>query len=305
MEQVHGYDYKADIWSLGITALELAKGYAPYAKYPPMKVLILTIQEAPPSLASYDVESGDYYDDTDEVGAAADQEHYSAAFEAFVALCLQKNPAKRPTCPELLTAASGGGHFADFAETRQARREAMRDEICALVKDVGSKQEETVSRSNSSSSSCTTTTNNMPGNTPVSIVFSEAEDRPAGTTWVFADGSQVLSSSSAAAAGRLDDDDDEEEDEDDVMAELDEFERQTGGEHYEPDPRRRKVHYDQNVVPSDMHNDNNNNNNNIDHAPDVPNDDSQNTDDLDQFMDEFEQNTAGEDFRRNSTQSSS
>uniref|UniRef100_M4E3Y0 Protein kinase domain-containing protein n=1 Tax=Brassica campestris TaxID=3711 RepID=M4E3Y0_BRACM len=84
MQQLHGYDFKADVWSFGITALELAHGHAPFSKYPPMKVLLMTLQNAPPGL--------DYERD----------KRFSKAFKEMVGICLVKDPKKRPTSEKLL-----------------------------------------------------------------------------------------------------------------------------------------------------------------------------------------------------------
>jgi serine/threonine-protein kinase OSR1/STK39 len=173
MEQIHGYDTKADIWSLGITALELAKGYAPYAKYPPMKVLLMTIQDDPPGFESYPPEEDevkDVYhhsynlhlgDNNMENGQLLDKGltaqpscysftggrrvgqpqgdvpcTWSNSFQSMVNWCLQKDPTKRPNCEELLN----HEHFQIFLKDEnliKSYKQKFKEEICDWIPDVG------------------------------------------------------------------------------------------------------------------------------------------------------------------------
>ncbi|EGD75941.1 serine/threonine protein kinase [Salpingoeca rosetta] len=77
------YDSKCDIWSLGITCIEIAEGHPPLHKMPAMKALMKIPNLRAPTLSS--------------------SHKWSKTFQDFVYKALQKNPKKRPRALELST----------------------------------------------------------------------------------------------------------------------------------------------------------------------------------------------------------
>lgn len=75
------YDTKADIWSLGITAYEIATGNPPYCEIEALRVMQLITKSKPPRLEG---------------------KSYSPALKEFIALCLDEDANERPTADDLL-----------------------------------------------------------------------------------------------------------------------------------------------------------------------------------------------------------
>ncbi|KAK8458150.1 hypothetical protein SEVIR_3G318700v4 [Setaria viridis] len=85
-----GYGIKADIWSFGITALELAHGRPPLSHLPPSKSMLLRIT------------SRVRLEDAAETCSSAKRKKFSKAFRDMVSSCLRQEPAGRPSVEKLL-----------------------------------------------------------------------------------------------------------------------------------------------------------------------------------------------------------
>ena len=78
------YDSKTDIWSLGITCIELLEGEPPFSELKPKKVME-RISKKPPS-----------------AGEIIDLNEHTPEFKSFVEHCLEKDPKKRFSANDLL-----------------------------------------------------------------------------------------------------------------------------------------------------------------------------------------------------------
>ncbi|KAJ6739425.1 SERINE/THREONINE-PROTEIN KINASE BLUS1 [Salix koriyanagi] len=88
-----GYSFKSDIWSFGVTALELAHGGPPFSYLPPSKSLMLKMKKRF-GISDYD------YDEKSEKDFKNSQ--FSQAFKDMVASCLDQDPSRRPSADHLL-----------------------------------------------------------------------------------------------------------------------------------------------------------------------------------------------------------
>ena len=110
-QNMQGYDTKSDIYSLGITACELANGYAPFTDMPVTKMLLEKLRGLMPCLLdkttlfdscepneSYQSNSWNQVDNCSTHSAKV----FSSMFHDMVSDCLQQQPCNRPSASELI-----------------------------------------------------------------------------------------------------------------------------------------------------------------------------------------------------------
>ncbi|XP_018596716.1 TRAF2 and NCK-interacting protein kinase-like isoform X1 [Scleropages formosus] len=109
------YDFKSDLWSLGITAIEMAEGAPPLCDMHPMRALFLIPRNPAPRLKS---------------------KKWSKKFQSFIEACLVKNHGQRPSTEQLLK----HPFIRDLTNERQVRIQ-LKDHIDRTKKKRGEKDE--------------------------------------------------------------------------------------------------------------------------------------------------------------------
>ncbi|XP_030623220.1 TRAF2 and NCK interacting kinase b isoform X10 [Chanos chanos] len=109
------YDFKSDLWSLGITAIEMAEGAPPLCDMHPMRALFLIPRNPAPRLKS---------------------KKWSKKFQSFIDSCLVKNHSQRPSTEQLLK----HPFIRDLPNERQVRIQ-LKDHIDRTKKKRGERDE--------------------------------------------------------------------------------------------------------------------------------------------------------------------
>ncbi|XP_076868306.1 TRAF2 and NCK interacting kinase b isoform X6 [Brachyhypopomus gauderio] len=109
------YDFKSDLWSLGITAIEMAEGAPPLCDMHPMRALFLIPRNPAPRLKS---------------------KKWSKKFQSFIDSCLVKNHTQRPSTEQLLK----HPFIRDLPNERQVRIQ-LKDHIDRTKKKRGERDE--------------------------------------------------------------------------------------------------------------------------------------------------------------------
>uniref|UniRef100_A0A8C6TD06 non-specific serine/threonine protein kinase n=2 Tax=Neogobius melanostomus TaxID=47308 RepID=A0A8C6TD06_9GOBI len=109
------YDFKSDLWSLGITAIEMAEGAPPLCDMHPMRALFLIPRNPAPRLKS---------------------KKWSKKFQSFIDSCLMKSHSQRPSTEQLLK----HPFIRDLPNERQVRIQ-LKDHIDRTKKRRGERDE--------------------------------------------------------------------------------------------------------------------------------------------------------------------